>query len=116
MAELTYPNRANTGGFPLLECVANVVGDNLIFTFQPHAALGANWTGGFYVKVANAIAETAVTTEPVVFATQGVTGNMPLYFYNGDAVTGADVVTTGNGVMLCFYDAASRRLQLLSVT
>lgn len=115
MAELTYPNKANTYGFPLLECVASVVGDNLVFTFQPHAALDANWTGGFYVKVANAIPGATSTTQPVVFATQGVTGNMPLYYYNGDAVTAADVVTEGNGVMICFYDAASRRLQLLSI-
>lgn len=114
MAELTYPNRVNTLGFPILECTASIADGNLVFTFKPHLALDYQWMGNFNVKVLNAI--TTGTTEPVVFATQGEQGNAPLYYYNGDPVTAADVQTTGNGVMGVFYDAASRRLQLLSIT
>lgn len=113
MAELTYPNRVNTLGFPILECTASIVGSNLVFTFDPHLALDWKWMGNFNIKVANAIS--TGTTEEVVFATQGEQGYTPLYYYNGDAVTATDVQTTGNGVMSVFYDAASRRLQLLSI-
>ena len=68
MAYLTYPNLANTGGFPLLEGTAAVSGGNLVITFQPHAALDNTWTGAFYVKISNAV---ATGTQPVVFARTG---------------------------------------------
>ena len=110
MAELTYPNRANTMGFPLLEAQAAVADGKLVLTFQPHAAMDNQWTGGFWVKVANAV---TATTEPVVFATQGVTGNKPLYYFSGAPVLADYLVTTGGGVMLCFYDASSKKLQII---
>lgn len=113
MNDLTYPNRVNTLGFPILECTASIVGSNLVFTFNPHLALGWKWMGNFNVKVVNAI--TTGTTEEVVFATQGEQGYTPLYYYNGEPVTAADVQTTGNGVLGVFYDAANKRLQLLSI-
>lgn len=114
MSWLSYPNLANTGGFPLLEGTAAVdaTSGNLVVTFQPHAALGEQWTGAFYVKIAN----TVVTgTQPVVFATQGVTGSTPLYLFSGTQVTAEDIVTTGGAVLFCFYDASSRRLQVLGI-
>lgn len=114
MAYLTYPNRANTGGYPLIEGNASVdaISGNLVITFQPHAALGESWTGGFYVKIANAI-ETGA--QPAVFTTQGETQVFPIVGFNGTQLTAAELVTTGGGVMIAFYDASNRRLQSLTI-
>lgn len=111
MAYLTYPNLANTGGLPLLEGTAAVSGGNLVITFQPHAALGEAWTGGFYVKISNAI---ATGSQPVVFATQGQNGTYPLVGFNGAQLTAAQLVTSGGGVIIAFYDASNKRLSALT--
>ncbi len=109
MATPTYPNRANTQGFPLLEGTAAVDGTNLVISFSPHAYLGANWTGGFWVKVLGTV---ATGSQPVFFATTGTAGSqVPLYLYNGSQATAADLATTGNGIIMCFWDAAASRLQ-----
>lgn len=114
MAYLTYPNRANTGGFPLIEGTASIdaTSGNLVITFQPHAALGESWTGGFYVKIGNTIATGA---QPVVFTTQGESTTYPLVGFNGTQLTAAELVTTGGGVLIAFYDASNKRLQALTI-
>lgn len=111
MATPTYPNRANTQGFPLLEGSAAIDGANLVISFQPHAYLGTNWTGGFWVKVTGAVVTGA---QPAFFATVGQSNSQtPLYLFNGSQATAADLVTTGPGIFLCFWDASSQRLQML---
>lgn len=112
MAILDYPNKANASGFPLLEGTAAVdsTSGNLVITFQPHLAYNANWTGGFYVKIANAI---ATGSQPVVFATAGTSQTAPLYTYGGTQATAAELVTTTGGIILCFWDASANRLQVI---
>lgn len=116
MAEfLTYPNRANTEGFPLLKGIPSVdaTSGNLVITFEPHAAMGNQWTGGFYVFVDGAIATGA---QPVVFATRGVAETKPLYMFNGAQATAAELVTTTGGVLICFYNGANQKLQVFGIT
>lgn len=107
-----YPNLANTHGFPLLEGKAAISGDNLIIAFQPHAAYASSWTGGFWVKVSGSV---ATGTQPVYFATEGVSNsNVPLMLFSGTQATAANLTTGGNGVALCFWDATTSVLQLIS--
>ena len=115
MAELSYPNRVNTQGMPTLSGTPAVdaTSGNLVVTFNPHLALGERWSGAFWVAVTVPIATGA---QPVVFATSGVAGNTPLYTYGGAQATAADLVTTTGGIILCFYNADTNRLQLVSTT
>ena len=108
---MTYPNKANTQGWPLLNGVPSVdaVSGNLVITFQPHLSLGADWSGGFLVNIDGTI---DTGGQNVVFATAGVQGSVPLYSFGGDQLTAADLVTTG-GVIMCFYNSQTRRLQVL---
>ena len=107
-----YPNLANTKGFPLLEGSAAVADGNLIITFQPHAAYAQSWTGGFWVKVTGNV---STGTQPVFFATAGVANsNVPLMLFSGQQATAASLATGGNAVMLCFWDASTSVLQLIS--
>lgn len=105
---LTYANRT----FPAIEVQSvSSVGTVTIFSFNAHANRG-NFFGGFFIKVPQNI---ATSTNTVEFATIGVNGsNLPLKFYNGTAVTVADLVTTGGGILLCFYDRSANSIQLLS--
>lgn len=112
---LTYPNRVNTKGFPTLLGVPSLetIGavETLVITFQPHLALNANWSGGFFVEISSAIVTGA---QPVVFRTQGLTGYTPLYLYDGVQATAADLTTTTGGIVMCFYSKDNDRLQLIA--
>lgn len=110
MAELTYPNKSNTQGFPLLNAVPSIADGNLVLTFQPHLSLGAEWSGAFFVNIAGTIVS---GSQPVVFATSGVQGNTPLYNYDGAQTTAANIVTTGGGIIICFYNHQTNRLQIV---
>lgn len=109
MEMLQYPNVANAYGIPLLEGTVSTVGTNTVVTFKRHA-YSDEWTGAFFVKIPTAITG---SNNPVVFATEGVTGTVPLINYSGSAVTTTQLATSGNGIRICFYDHASKRLQLL---
>lgn len=115
MANLTYPNRVNTKGFPSLlgtpslETIGAV--ETLVITFQPHLALNSNWSGGFFVEIPSPIVTGA---QPVVFRTQGVTGYTPLFLFNGVQATAASLTTTAGGVVMCFYNRDTDRLQLMA--
>lgn len=116
MAEfLLEPNRANTGGLPLLKGIPSVdtASGNLVITFEPHAALESTWTGGFWVWVDGAI--TSASDQPVVFATRGVTGQTPVYLFGGIQATAATLATTIGGQLLCFWNAVNSRLQIIGV-
>lgn len=114
MAELTYPNRVNTQGMPTLAGTPSVVSiggtDTLVVEFNPHLALNADWSGAFWVNITQAVATGA---QPVVFSTIGEQGYTPLYMYGGSQATAADLVTTTGGIIMCFFDYATRRLQLV---
>ena len=110
MEILRYPNVANAYGIPLLEGTVSTVGTNTVVTFKKYA-YSDEWTGAFFVKIPTAITG---NTNPVVFATEGVTGTVPLINYSGSAVTTTQFGTSGNGIRICFYDHASKRLQLLA--
>ena len=114
MAE-SYPNRVNTKGFPTLlgtpslETIGAV--ETLVLTFKPHRELNSNWSGGFFVEIPSAIVTGA---QPVVFRTEGVTGYVPLMLFNGVQATSASLTTTTGGVVMCFYNRDSNRLQLMA--
>lgn len=111
MAELTYPNRVNTQGFPTLSGTPSVdaASSNIVITFNPHLALGERWSGAFLVNITGPIS----TAQPIVFATQGEAERVPLYRYGGTQAVGTDITTTTGGVLMCFYNADTKRLQLL---
>lgn len=114
MAELTYPNRVNTQGFPALlgtptiETIGTVA--TLVINFEPHRELNADWSGAFFVSLNQPIATGA---QPVVFRTRGVTGDVPLITFGGAQATAAELVTTTGGVVMCFYNRDTNKLQLI---
>lgn len=110
MADLTYPNRVNTQGFPSLNAVPSIADGNLVLTFQPHLSLGAEWSGAFLVNIAGTI---ATGNQPVVFVTSGEQGSTPLYNYDGAQTTAANIVTNGGGIIICFYNHQTNKLQII---
>ncbi len=95
-------------GVPTLETIGAV--ETLVVTFQPHRELNANWSGEFFVEVNGAV---TTGTQPVVFKTAGVAGYIPLYLYSGVQATAAALTTTTGGVIECFFNRDTNRLQLL---
>lgn len=120
MAELTYPNRVNTQGFPALSGTPKfeTIGttETLIIEFKPHLALNENWSGAFFVSINGTISVTSPGAQPVVFTTEGEKGSTNLYRYSGTQVTAGDIITNNNGsVLQCFYNADTKRLQLMAL-
>lgn len=120
MAELTYPNRVNTQGFPALSGTPTLVTEGgvekLVLEFQPHLALNDNWSGAFFVSVNGTIVAGTTSNQPVVFRTAGVSGETNLYRYSGGQATLGDIITSVQGsVLLCFYNADTKRLQLIGL-
>lgn len=110
---LRYSNRL---GFGMLEVqrIENrtTPADATVFIFNEHPQRNISFFGGFFVKVPNTT--TATADNPVQFETDGdSSSNLPLYNYNGDPATTTDLQTTG-GVLLCFYDRVSNKLQLIN--
>lgn len=117
MAELTYPNRVNSQGFPTLSGTPKIetIGTTatLVIEFNPHLALNADWSGAFWVSINGTI---GAGGQPVVFTTKGENGATPLYRYSGSQVTAGELLTSNNGsVLLCFYNADTKRLQLIAL-
>lgn len=117
MTDLTYPNRVNTQGIPTLagtpkvETIGTVA--TLVIEFNPHLALNDNWSGLFLVCFT---APVPGSTNPVVFATKGESGNTPLYLYSGSQAVANDIDTTGtNSILECFWNNDTRRLQLIAM-
>lgn len=120
MAELTYPNRVNTQGFPALSGTPKfeTIGttETLVIEFKPHVALNDNWSGAFFVSINGTISVTSPGLQPVVFTTNGEQGSTKLYRYSGGEATAGDIITSSNGsVLLCFYNADTKRLQLIGL-
>lgn len=117
MTDYPYPNRVNTKGVPTLLGVPSLetIGavETLVITFQPHRELNANWSGKFLVNVSGAV---ATGTQPVVFRTAGLTGFVPLYLYSGLQATAANLLTTTGGVIECFFNRDTNRLQLMTAS
>lgn len=116
MAEITYPNRVNTQGFPTLSGTPSVVTiggtETLVIEFNPHLKIDG-WSGAFWVCLTGTIAS---DDQPVVFTTKGETGSTPLYLYSGTQATAASIDTTAIGsVFECFYNADTNRLQLVAM-
>lgn len=113
MAELTCPNRANTGGFPLLkgDAAIDTASGNLVITINPHIGFDIDWTGGFWLLVSNAITS---GIQPVVLTTRGSGSIKPLYLFSGIQATAAELETSGDGVLLCFYNASNGKLQTIN--
>lgn len=115
MTDYPYPNRVNTKGIPTLLGVPSLetIGavETLVITFQPHRELNANWSGEFFVNI-NAPVVTGA--QPVVFKTAGVAGYTPLWLFNGVQATAASLTTTTGGVVACFFNRDTNRLQLMA--
>lgn len=83
--------------------------DNVVFSFQNHAFLNAQYRGTVYINLAQSIPSGTTSTLPIVFETNGVTqavtkiGNTPL--------TVADI--TGTGIYEFWFDKSSNLLQLI---
>lgn len=111
----TVPLRfANTRGIPMLE-VQSVTNTTTLatFNFNDHPQRGSNFFGGFWVKMPSTAGLTG--TAKVEFATLGVLGsNLPVYLYNGNQATALDLSTLG-GILLCFYDRTTNRLQVIGL-
>lgn len=116
MAELTYPNRVNTQGFPTLSGTPSVEGTTLTITFKQHLVPSEDWSGAFWVSVNGTIA-TSSTAQNVVFVTEGENRvPTPLYLYSGPQATNNDLATAASGsVFECFYNADTKRLQLVGM-
>lgn len=116
MENYPYPNVVNSKGIPTLlgrpslETIGAV--EMLVVTFAPHRELNRNWSGEFDVLIDGAVATGA---QPVVFRTAGVTGYVPLSLYSGPQATAAALQTTTGGIVKCFYNRDSDRLQLMGV-
>lgn len=120
MAELTYPNRVNSMGMPALSGTPSLVTEGgvekLVIEFQPHLALNDNWSGAFFVSINGTIVAGTTSNQPVVFKTAGVSGETNLYRYSGSQATLGDIITSNIGsVLLCFYNADTKRLQLIGL-
>lgn len=115
----TVPLRVcNRLGIPMLEVQSAVQGTSpstvTTFYFNNHPQRNINFFGSFYVKIPQNTA-TMTQDNTVEFATLDVLGsNIPLYLFDGSQATVGDIATTGNGIMLCFYDKVSNRLQLVN--
>lgn len=108
MAFLRYANRF---GFPCIESTSVTSdGTNTTVAFNPHQG-GDNFFGGFWVKIGQNV---ATSTEPLQFTTTGVVGStVPVYLQTGVQATVANIVTTGGGIFLLFYDRDNNRVTLI---
>ena len=109
MALLKYANRF---GFPCIESTSVTSdGTNTTVSFNPHQN-GDNFFGGFWVKIGQNV---ATSTEHLQFETTGVVGStIPVYLQTGVQATVADIVTSGGGIFLLFYDKDNNRVTLIS--
>lgn len=112
----TLPLRfSNRLGFPMIEVQSvTTSGTVTTFNFNDHPQRGAFFFGGFWAKLPAITTTTTTSSNTVEFATLGVSGsNLPLYLYNGDQATLGDLETSGPGIILCFYDRTTNRLQAM---
>lgn len=115
----TVPLRvSNRLGFPMLEVQsvseATLPATTTVLNFNNHPQRNISFFGGFFVKIPQNLS-TATQTNNVEFSTIGESGsNIPLYLYSGTQAKISDILTTGNGILLCFYDKSSNRLQLIN--
>ena len=109
MALLKYANRF---GFPCIESTSVTSdGTNTTVFFNPHQN-GDNFFGGFWIKIGQNV---ATSTEPLQFTTTGVVGStIPVYLQTGVQATVADIVTSGGGIFLLFYDKDNNRVTLIN--
>lgn len=116
MAELTFPNVSNYNGIPLLQGAASVTDGKVVISLQPHK-YSEMWTGCFWVKITNPVAAPASTADalPVYLNTIGGGNEYPLYRYTGAQATNSLMATSTGGIVLCFFDSATNRLQLVAI-
>ena len=108
MAFLRFSNRT---GFPCIEATSVTSdGTNTTVAFDPHWGSN-NFFGGFWVKIPQTV---ATSTQPLQFTTVGVSGSTtPVYLSTGDQATAANIVTSGGGIFLLFYDRDSDKVFLI---
>lgn len=109
----TVPLRySNRGTIPMIEVQSIINTPELAtFNFNDHPQRRGNFFGGFWVKMPSTAGLTG--TAKVEFATLGAFGsNIPVYLYNGNQATALDLSTLG-GILLCFYDRTTNRLQVI---
>lgn len=105
--------RGNRLGIPLVEA-QNITSDGTTTTvsFNNHVNISDYFVGLFIVKFPNIV---TTDTEPVVFATTGISGTTPLYTRTGGQATVANISSTaGPTYHLFIYDSVSNRLQLIN--
>lgn len=102
----------NQTGIPTLSSLGvSVTATQVAFDFNNHPNVGRPFRGLLIVRLAQAIPDGTTGTLPVVFTSGG--GNaQTLTTFNGEPVTAADV--PGTGVYICWYEAQTNTLQLLT--
>lgn len=108
---MSFLKFANTRGFPCIESTSITSdGTNTTVSFNAHQGSN-NFFGGFWVKINQSV---TTSTEPLYFTTTGVSGStIPVYLSTGLQATVANIVTTGNGIFLLFYDRDNNRVTLI---
>lgn len=114
---MTYINpliSVNRNGIPTVRANSITVGTSSVaFDFSPVAfGTSSNYRGLVIIDLPQAIPTGTTGTLPIVFTTNGA-NPQALTTYNGVAVTVSEVA--GTGVYLCWCEASSGLLQLLSV-
>lgn len=106
-------NRSNRLGIPLIEAQSVTSdGTNTTISFNNHVNINDNFVGGFWVKFPQVLTS---STQPVLFATIGVSGSTPAYDSAGGVLTVADIASTKAPTYhLFFYDRVSNILQLIN--
>lgn len=107
---------SNRLGFGMLEVQSIAEGTGTTtFKFNDHPQRRINFFGGFWVKIPQDTSTGYTADNVIEFATIDTLGsNIPLKNFDGSAVTMGDLSTSGGGIILCFYDRTTNRLQLVN--
>lgn len=107
-----YPfNFANRNGIPMIETTGVTVGtDNVILTLPNRVFRWLNNKGIALLRINQSIPTGTTETLPIVFSSNDYT--QPLVNVTGDAITVAQIPSTG--VYLVYYDKDSNLMQLLT--
>lgn len=115
----TVPLRvSNRLGFGMLQVQAidetSTTGTTL-FKFNNHPQRNIYFFGGFFVKIPQDLTTLTSQSNEVTFSTID-SNEVPtkLYLYDGTVAKISDISTSGGGIMLCFYDRADGKLQLVN--
>lgn len=109
----TILKTVNRNGFACIESTNVTLSTTAeVFSFNRHAFGGANFQGGFFVKIAQSEA-TPTTAVPIQFTTTGVPGStVNVYDAKGDQFTTDN--WPGEAIYLAWFDTETNQVRLLT--